>query len=101
MGQYQQQRNAQRANEWQRQKNLRKVARQILRQEQLQIIYHDNIESIGEQVITHTLPRIDVNQGDVLIDPKRRYIHPRYDSFMAYSRNRLNEIMTEISLQTR
>ena len=90
-----------RNGEWQRQKNLRKLAREILREEQISIIYHDNIESIGEQVITHTLPQIDVNQGDVLIDPKRRYIHPKYDSFMTYSRDRLNQIMMEISSQTR
>ena len=39
-------------------------------------IYVDNVISIGERDSRHTYPALGLDEGDVVSDPKLRYLHP-------------------------
>jgi len=63
--------------------------------------FTDHIDSIGEIVCMTDHPEVGVYRGDVLVDPKIRYVHPRHEAFYAMvSREweRLGEIMLDIQL---
>jgi hypothetical protein len=62
-----------------RSKREKDKARQDTRDERRRLFseaFHDNVHSIGEVDALTGSETLEVNRGDVLRDPKLRYIHP-------------------------
>jgi len=62
-----------------RNKHEKDKARQDTRDERKRLFseaFHDNIDSLGEVDALTGSEALEVNRGDVLRDPKLRYVHP-------------------------
>ncbi len=85
---------------WQKKQTARGRALEILESDEEHYIFKDNVESKGEEVLIATLPELDMNQGEVLRDPKVKstrnlghgYEHPNYSIYCDYFSRRLSEL---------
>ena len=94
---------------WQQKRTARGHALEILESEEATYIFKDQVESKGEEVLIQTLPEVDMNQGDVLRDPKVKsrglhhqgYEHPNYSIYCDHFSRRLSELTDYLRLRER
>lgn len=54
------------------------------------------LDSVGEKVFRTTYPDFDIGAGDVAVDPKRYYIHPRLAKLWAIADKAQDRLFEEL-----